>query len=75
MRHHTPGTTTSQHIVNGVDDFSHIRPTDTASSFSWWNERFQNEALDVGQITGVWFSIHTPNYARNESNAQPLHNF
>jgi hypothetical protein len=75
MRHHTPGATTPQNVENGVDDFSHTCPADTASSFRWWNEWFQYEPLDIGQISWIYFSVHTSNYARNEPNAQSLHNF
>ncbi len=60
MGQHTPGTTTSQDVVNGVDDFSHIHPADTASSFGWRNEWFQDKPLGIGQITGVRLPAHAP---------------
>jgi len=75
MGQHAPGATTPQKVENGVDDFSHIYPSDTTSSFGWWNEWFQDEPPDIGQITGVWFSVHAPNYAENGPDAQSLHNF
>jgi hypothetical protein len=57
---HAPGAATPQNIENGIDDFSHVHPSDTATSFRRWDEWFQDEPLDIVQIAGVWFSVHTP---------------
>ena len=57
---HAPGATTSQDIENGIDDFPHINASATTSRFGWWNERFQDEMLNIGQITGICFSVHAP---------------
>lgn len=57
---HAPGAATPQDIENGVDHFSDVHTSATAPSLGRGNEWFQDEPLDIGQITGVCFSVHAP---------------
>ena len=53
-----------QHIEDRIQDFAHVRRAWPTSTFRSRNERGQDGPFFVGQVTGVWFSVHASSLAR-----------
>jgi hypothetical protein len=58
MRQHTPRTTGSIEVEDGVDYFLHADRARPTAGFGWWNKWFYELPLLIRQIAWIWCPFH-----------------